>query len=107
MGIYTLARTLAQDPKIILSDEPIAALDPVTAKQVINNFRRINREMNISVLINIHHVDLAFEYADRVIGVRGGKIIYDGPSKEVTSEVLDRIYGGQDQIQWRGYNEPV
>ena len=57
-----LARTLAQNPKIILADEPVASLDPVTAKQVMDDFRRINREMNISVLINIHHVDLALQY---------------------------------------------
>lgn len=67
-----LARTLAQNPKIILADEPVASLDPVTAKQVMDDFRRINREMNISVLINIHHVDLALQYADRVIGIKAG-----------------------------------
>ena len=58
-----LARTLAQQPKIILADEPVAALDPVTARQVMDDFKRINKEMNISVLINIHHVDLALEDA--------------------------------------------
>ncbi|MGL6057302.1 MAG: phosphonate ABC transporter ATP-binding protein [Culicoidibacterales bacterium] len=90
-----LARTLAQQPKIILADEPVAALDPVTARQVMDDFRRINQEMNISVLINIHHVDLALEYADRVIGVRAGEVVYDGPSSEVTQAVLDQIYAGQ------------
>ena len=73
-----LARTLAQNPKIILADEPVASLDPVTAKQVMDDFRRINREMNISVLINIHHVDLALQYADRVIGIKAGEVVYDG-----------------------------
>ena len=91
-----LARTLAQAPKIMLADEPVAALDPVTARQVMDDFKRINKEMNISVLINIHHVDLALEYCDRVIGVRAGKIVYDGPSSEVTQEVLDQIYCGQE-----------
>ncbi len=88
-----LARTLAQKPEIILADEPVAALDPVTAKEVMNDFKRINKEMNISVLINIHHVDLALEYADRVIGIKAGKIIYDGPSDQVDDEVLEKIYG--------------
>ena len=88
-----LARTLAQNPEIILADEPVAALDPVTAKEVMNDFKRINKEMNISVLINIHHVDLALEYADRVIGIKAGKIIYDGPSDQVDDEVLEKIYG--------------
>lgn len=91
-----LARTLAQQPKIMLADEPVAALDPVTARQVMDDFRRINKEMNISILINIHHVDLALEYADRVIGVRAGEIVYDGPSSKVTQEVLDSIYCGQE-----------
>lgn len=91
-----LARTLAQQPKIMLADEPVAALDPVTARQVMDDFKRINKEMNISVLINIHHVDLALEYCDRVIGVRAGEIVYDGPSSEVTQEVLDQIYCGQE-----------
>ncbi len=88
-----LARTLAQNPEIILADEPVAALDPVTATQVMDDFKRINKELNMSVLINIHHVDLALKYADRVIGIKAGEIIYDGPSQDVTSEVLTQIYG--------------
>lgn len=91
-----LARTLAQNPKIILADEPVAALDPVTAKQVMDDFKRINKDTQITILINIHHVDLALEYADRVIGIRAGEIVYDGPSDKVTQEVLDDIYGGQE-----------
>ena len=62
-----LARTLTQDPQIILADEPVAALDPVTAKQVMQDFVRINKEMGISILLNIHHVELALEYAARDI----------------------------------------
>jgi len=89
-----LARTLNQNPSIILADEPVAALDPVTANQVMDDFKRINREMNISILINIHHVDLALDYADRVIGIRAGEIVYDGPVCDVTQEVLDSIYNG-------------
>ena len=88
-----LARTLAQKPEIILADEPVAALDPITAKQVMGDFKRINKEMNISVLINIHHVDLALAYADRVIGIKAGKIVFDGPSDKVDNEVLKEIYG--------------
>ena len=88
-----LARTLAQDPKIILADEPVAALDPVTAKQVMQDFVRINRDMGISILLNIHHIELAMEYADRIIGIRSGRIVYDGPAKEVDQTVLDAIYG--------------
>lgn len=90
----SLARTLNQDPSIILADEPVAALDPVTARQVMADFQRINQEMNITVLINIHHVDLALQYATRVIGIRAGEIVYDGPTSAVTPEILDSIYQG-------------
>lgn len=88
-----LARTLAQNPDIILADEPVAALDPITAAQVMDDFKRINQEMKISVLINIHHVDLALKYADRVIGIKAGEIVYDGPSSKVNGEILKEIYG--------------
>ena len=91
-----LARTLAQDPGIILADEPVAALDPFTARQVMQDFVRVNREMGITILLNIHHVELALEYADRVIGIRAGKIVYDGPSSQVDQGVLDAIYGERD-----------
>ena len=88
-----LARTLAQNPEIILADEPVAALDPVMADIVMEDFKRINREMNITVVINIHHVDLALQNADRVIGIRAGQIVYDGPTGEVNDDVLKQIYG--------------
>ena len=96
-----LARTLAQNPKIILADEPVAALDPVTAKQVMSDFKKINQEMNITILINIHHVELALAYADRIIGIRAGKIVYDGPSADVTEDVLNMIYAGKipDEVE--------
>lgn len=90
-----LARTLAQNPQIILADEPVAALDPVTAKKVMDDFKKINKEMNITILVNIHHVELALEYADRIIGICAGKIIYDGKSEEVTEEILNEIYKGK------------
>ena len=88
-----LARTLTQNPEIILADEPVASLDPVMAEVVMDDFKRINKEMNITVVINIHHVDLALQYADRIIGIREGKIIFDGPVQEVNRELLRTIYG--------------
>ena len=94
MQRVALARTLAQNPKIILADEPVAALDPVTARQVMDDFKKINKEMNISVLINIHHVDLALEYMDRIIGIKAGKLVYDGKASEIDNEILKEIYGG-------------
>ena len=94
-----LARTLTQDPQIILADEPVAALDPVTARQVMQDFVRINKEMGISILLNIHHVELAIEYADRIIGIRAGRIVYDGPSKQVDQTVLNAIYGDDAETE--------
>ena len=93
-----LARTLAQDPQIILADEPVASLDPVTAKQVMDDFRHINEDMGITILINIHHVELALQYAERVIGIRAGEVVYDGPAAKVDQAVLDSIYnvGGEE-----------
>lgn len=88
-----LARTLCQDPEIILADEPVAALDPVSANQVMQDFKRINEEYNISVLINIHHVDLALKYAKRVIGIKEGKVVFDGDASSVDENVLKTIYG--------------
>lgn len=90
-----LARTLAQNPVIILADEPVASLDIVTARTVMDDLERINRERNITVLINIHHVDLALEYVDRIIGIRDGRIIYDGKAENMDSTVLAEIYGGE------------
>ena len=92
-----LARTLAQNPQIILADEPVASLDPVTAKQVMDDFQRINRDMRITILINIHHVELALQYATRVIGIRAGEIVYDGPANQVDQAVLDSIYQGKQE----------
>lgn len=89
-----LARTLNQNPSIILADEPVASLDPITAKQVMSDFVRINKDYNISILLNIHHVDLALNYCDRVIGVRAGEIVFDGPAKSITQEQLDAVYNG-------------
>lgn len=92
-----LARTLAQDPSIILADEPVAALDPVTANVVMKDFQRINQEFDITVLINIHHVELALEFCDRIIGIRDGEVVYDGPSSNVDAEILNLIYKGQTE----------
>lgn len=97
-----LARTLAQNPQIILADEPVASLDPVTAKQVMGDFLRINKEMNITILLNIHHVDLALQYATRVVGIRAGRIVYDGPVSQVTPEILNEVYEGKEGEEAEG-----
>jgi len=88
-----LARTLTQDPKIILADEPVASLDPVTANQVMSDFKTVNKDFNITVIANMHHVDMALNYADRVIGIRQGEIVFDGPSSKITNAILKDVYG--------------
>jgi len=88
-----LARCLAQDPQIILADEPVASLDPVTATQVMDDFVKINKEFNITVIANMHHVDLALKYANRVIGIKEGKIVYDGGVDGINNDRLMEIYG--------------
>ena len=88
-----LARTVAQQPEIILADEPVASLDPVTSQQVMSDFVKINQDLNITVVANMHHVDIALKYARRVIGIKEGLIVYDGPSTEVTNDILKAVYG--------------
>ena len=90
-----LARCLAQNPQIILADEPVASLDPITAEVVMDDFVKINRDFNITVIINIHHVDLALKYARRVIGINAGVIVFDGPASEVDEKILHQVYGRQ------------
>jgi len=87
-----LARAIAQEPKLIIADEPVSALDPIFANQVMNDFKVINQNEKISILINIHHVDLALKYTTRIIGINQGKVVYNGPTKDVDEEVLKMIY---------------
>lgn len=103
-----LARTLAYNPNIILADEPVASLDPINARSVMSYFKRINEEMKITILLNIHHVDLALEYATSVIGIKDGQIIYHGPSKDVNDKILTQIYGHSiDEIKKGEKNESI
>jgi phosphonate transport system ATP-binding protein len=88
-----LARCLAQNPQIILADEPVASLDPLTSQQVMEDFVRVNRDLNITVIANMHHVDIATKYAKRIIGIKEGEIVYDGPSSQISNDTLTEIYG--------------
>lgn len=89
----SIARALAQEAKIILADEPVASLDPLTTKQVMDDLKRINQELGITTVVNLHFVDLAREYATRIIGLRGGEVVFDGPVEEATDEKFAEIYG--------------
>ena len=85
-----IARALAQEPTVMLADEPTASLDPPTSHVVMGDLRRISRELGMTTLVNLHHVDLAREYADRIIGLRKGNLVYDGPAADAD---LEQIYG--------------
>lgn len=89
----SIARALAQEAKIILADEPVASLDPLTTRQVMDDLKRINTELGITTVVNLHFIDLAREYATRIIGLRAGKVVYDGPVLEATDDVFSEIYG--------------
>ncbi|HDP2517753.1 TPA: phosphonate ABC transporter ATP-binding protein [Staphylococcus aureus] len=89
----SIARALCQESEIILGDEPVASLDPLTTKQVMDDLRKINQELGITILINLHFVDLAKEYGTRIIGLRDGEVVYDGPASEATDDVFSKIYG--------------
>ena len=89
----SIARALCQEPTIILADEPVASLDPLTTKQVMDDLKKINEELGITILINLHFVDLAKEYGSRIIGLRAGELVYDGPASEASDEVFNHIYG--------------
>ena len=90
-----IARTIVQGAKLILADEPIASLDPASSKKVMDNLRRVNQQDGVTVLVSLHQVDYAKEYCPRTIAMRDGKVIFDGPSAQLTSEFLHVLYGAE------------
>lgn len=92
----SIARALSQAPSLILADEPIASLDPETTRRVMDDLKRINQELGMTVLVNLHQVDLAQAYGSRIIGIRAGEKVFDGPVSEATSAVFDEIYNGAE-----------
>lgn len=93
-----IARALMQEPELILCDEPIASLDPKSSKVVMDYLKNIAKEMGITCLVNLHQVDVAVEYSDRVIGVSGGEILFDGNPTDITPEILSEIYKSEDLL---------
>lgn len=77
----------------MLADEPVASLDPPTSRAVMRDLQRINRELGITTLVNLHFLDLAREFADRIIGLRSGELVFDGPGSEADEKVFEQIYG--------------
>ncbi len=88
-----IARTLMQMPEIILADEPIASLDPANAETVMETLAKINRERKITVLVNLHALDIARRFCPRIIGMANGRVVFDGPPEALKSCVVEKIYG--------------
>ncbi|NED98107.1 phosphonate ABC transporter ATP-binding protein [Phytoactinopolyspora alkaliphila] len=89
----SIARALAQEPKVMLADEPVASLDPPTANVVMRDLQRINRELGITTIVNLHFLDLARRYGDRIIGMREGEMVFDGTGEQADEKVFEDIYG--------------
>ena len=95
MQRVAIARALVQEPRILLADEPIASLDPLNAKVVMDALRTINREDGITVVCNLHTLDTARSYCDRIIGLKDGKVVFDGAPAKLTHETAREIYGAE------------
>jgi phosphonate transport system ATP-binding protein len=89
-----IARALMQEPKIMLADEPVASLDPANAAAVMDTLRDICKQDGIPVLCNIHALDIAREYSDRIVAMRKGQVVFDGPPAKLTAQLEDQIYEG-------------
>ncbi|MEA3469020.1 MAG: phosphonate ABC transporter ATP-binding protein [Thermodesulfobacteriota bacterium] len=93
-----IARALAQEPKILLADEPVAALDPKSAIQVMDTLRKVNETYGVTVITNLHHLDFAREYCGRILGVAAGTISYDGNPNDLHGHSLDAIYDNDQSV---------
>jgi phosphonate transport system ATP-binding protein len=87
-----IARALAQQPIVILADEPVASLDPKIAREVLTYLKQVAAELGITVLCNLHQVEYTREFAERVVGMSRGTVVFDGPASELTEDMLHRIY---------------
>ncbi|QDF28885.1 phosphonate ABC transporter ATP-binding protein [Halarcobacter anaerophilus] len=87
-----IARALAAEPKIILADEPVSALDPKSAKKVMEVLKRVNEVYGVTVITNLHHLEYAKEYCNRIVGVNGGRVVFDDNSEKLTDKLVEKIY---------------
>jgi phosphonate transport system ATP-binding protein len=94
-----IARALMQNPDLLLADEPTSSLDPKTSVEIIELMATLAAERGIPVLINIHNVELARRFADRIIGMAGGEVVFDGPPSALTDAHLKTIYGGENWLE--------
>lgn len=91
-----IARALIQNPKLILCDEPIASLDPNSSKIIMDHLKTINKEMGITCILNLHQVDVAIKYSDKIIGINSGNKVFIGTPSELTKEKVHEIYGSDE-----------
>jgi phosphonate transport system ATP-binding protein len=94
----SIARAMSQEPKIVLADEPVASLDPELAFQVMHALEKVAREDGVLTLINLHQVDLAKRFADRLVGIAHGIVVFDGPPSSLDDGALNRIYRFDKQV---------
>lgn len=90
-----IARALTQNPKILLADEPVASLDPATCHIVMDYLKKINQELGITIVCNLHFLSLVRQYATRVIALKAGEIVYEGPAENIDQAWFEKIYGEQ------------
>ena len=100
-----IARAMVKKPALILADEPVASLDPMISFQVLSLLKEISLSQGITVLCNLHQVDFALRFADRIIGISEGRIVMDKPVKEVDGEYIHKIYKGHNQGLFFGSQE--
>jgi phosphonate transport system ATP-binding protein len=90
-----VARALVQNPLMILCDEPIASLDPNASRIIMDHLKKFSRDMQITLIVNLHQVNVALNYSDRILGVNKGKLVFDGRPDELSSERISEIYGAE------------
>jgi phosphonate transport system ATP-binding protein len=100
-----IGRALVQDPKLILCDEPIASLDPNAARTIMEHLKSFSRTMHITLIVNLHQVEIALKYSDRILGVNNGRLVFDGAPDELSPERIAEIYGAES-IDLRGIHRP-
>ncbi len=93
-----IARAVMQQPRLLLADEPTSSLDPKTSVEIMELMRNVGREHGLPVIVNMHDVELARRFAGRIVGMSGGKVVYDGDGSGLTDEVLKSIYGGESWL---------
>jgi phosphonate transport system ATP-binding protein len=94
-----IARAVMQQPRLLLADEPTSSLDPKTSVEIMALMQAMSGSHGFAVIVNIHNVELARRFADRIVGMTGGKVVYDGPPEDLGEDILKSIYGGEDWLE--------